>query len=566
MKRIWAFFITTVMMMAMVALPVRAVEPNLVTNGDFEAGITGFTSDYDVLDPINTGDFSLYPEKLFTVSTDPRLYHNLWASFGDHTSSSGKMMIINGLPAESPDTVWQQDVTIPARDQVNDPIPVLVPAESTFKLWAGQSNNVGDVYVKDDGENICVKFVLYPEKVAEGWIITETHVAVGDDLEDIPQKNGNPIPGQFPEGESNIRVTETGWYCIPKTGMTFPYAVAAHAVVKKIQAAYHVDAPCLVSGVGSDNVKLLAEDAVNPGYPVGYTAPYQTTYTDGVPSVLAFVHSAWLPFGIEGANWISSDYFAENPDYNTWRLFRRSFDIPLKATNITGTLMMNSDNAETAYVNGAFVGDGSPAIVYGASIKDVSPPSGIEHGWNTVEGPFDLTLTSGTNKLWIMTRNYAWSGGSQANPTALTYKLCYSYDMPEVILKSDTAWGGEVDFPGKNWANYIIYSPETRLEERERLVDTPTNYTFSFWAANSHPDNPAVLAAYLNDTEIGEALHLDTIDDLGDPMTGTWKQFSVILVDPNPGSYTIKIVDTYTEAWGDDFCIDDISLIKAVAP
>jgi hypothetical protein len=453
------------------------------------------------------------------------------------------MMIVNGTTTEPPAVVWGQDVT---GLTLNEPVP------PSFPLYAGQKILVGDVLVKSDSTNICVKFVLSPEKIAEGWVITETHVAIADGATGIPQTNGNPIPGKFSSKETlNPGMTETGWYCLPiGEGWGSPYAVAAHAVVKKIKAGDTVTG-YLVSGAGSDNVLLLAEDTEKPGYPAGYKADYQTAYPAGIPSVLAWAHSAWAPYGIPGADWISSAYNSETPDFNTWRLFTRTFALPAAATNISGTLTMNADNAEIAYLNGVFVGDGSPAIVYGPSTKDLTPELGDgRHGYDSIEGPIGISsqLVAGTNKLWIMARNYAWSGGPEANPTALTYKLCYQYDKPPVVLQTETAWGGTSDFPGKNWARYIDYTPATPV--------SPT-YTFTFYAKSSYEDpEPGILEVKINgDLLIPSILELGTAADGWSQYTATWSAGTATQAN-------IEIRDTRIAYTGNDFCIDDISFVK----
>jgi len=66
-----------------------------------------------------------------------------------------------------------------------------VPFESI--LWAGQDINVGTVNVWNDGVELHVTY-----NTTGGWVLTETHLAVATTLDDIPQKNGNPIPGKFP--------------------------------------------------------------------------------------------------------------------------------------------------------------------------------------------------------------------------------------------------------------------------------------------------------------------------------------------------------------------------------
>src|SRR5262250_730280 len=60
-------------------------------------------------------------------------------------------------------------------------------------LIAGQNQRAGDIKIWDDGKSL---YVLY--ETTDPWCLTETHLAVASSLAGIPQKNGNPIPGQFP--------------------------------------------------------------------------------------------------------------------------------------------------------------------------------------------------------------------------------------------------------------------------------------------------------------------------------------------------------------------------------
>jgi len=85
--------------------------PNLVLNGDFEAGDTDFTTDYTYVPPPYNPLTSLWPEGVYTVDTDPQHGHaNFW-SFGDHTTGSGNMLIVNGHPALDK-RVWEQTIPI----------------------------------------------------------------------------------------------------------------------------------------------------------------------------------------------------------------------------------------------------------------------------------------------------------------------------------------------------------------------------------------------------------------------------------------------------------------------
>jgi len=88
-------------------LTVKSILPvNLVFNGDFSLGDTGFTSSY----PYVTGAGSLVPAGVFTITTDPHLEHSGAASFGDHTTGTGNMMALNG--ASTPISVWCQTIAV----------------------------------------------------------------------------------------------------------------------------------------------------------------------------------------------------------------------------------------------------------------------------------------------------------------------------------------------------------------------------------------------------------------------------------------------------------------------
>ena len=114
-KIVTTVLFTAAILLAAVSAHAQEVCENLITNGDFESGNTGFLSDYAyVAPPLNDG--SLYPEAVYSVDTDPQNGHSLWTSFGDHTTGTGLMMICNGQDPEGGGPqeaiVWSQDVTV----------------------------------------------------------------------------------------------------------------------------------------------------------------------------------------------------------------------------------------------------------------------------------------------------------------------------------------------------------------------------------------------------------------------------------------------------------------------
>ncbi len=79
---------------------------NLIRNGDFEAGNTGFTHEYRYGNP--GGPFG--PGWL-SVGTDPSGYNSAWSRCGDHTSGSGNQLIVDGHTTQNA-RVWCQTVAV----------------------------------------------------------------------------------------------------------------------------------------------------------------------------------------------------------------------------------------------------------------------------------------------------------------------------------------------------------------------------------------------------------------------------------------------------------------------
>ncbi len=89
---------------------------NLVLNGDFELGNTGFLSDYGLG---VGGAFGLLTNpSTYAISTSPSNVHNNFFSCVDHTSGAGNLMIING--SNTPNTnVWCQDINVSPNTDYN---------------------------------------------------------------------------------------------------------------------------------------------------------------------------------------------------------------------------------------------------------------------------------------------------------------------------------------------------------------------------------------------------------------------------------------------------------------
>lgn len=79
---------------------------NLISNGNFEAGNSGFTHEYSYGFPGGT-----FGPGWLSVGTNPLGYNGSWAPCGDHTSGSGNQLIVDGHTSANA-KVWCQTVSV----------------------------------------------------------------------------------------------------------------------------------------------------------------------------------------------------------------------------------------------------------------------------------------------------------------------------------------------------------------------------------------------------------------------------------------------------------------------
>jgi hypothetical protein len=96
---------------------------NLVVNGDFESGNMGFISGY-AYDPSGG-----YPDTNYAVASNPNAWNSNWSAYGDHTSGSGLMMIVNGSTLA--DTlIWSETFSVSPNTLYN------------FSIWVSSCNTI----------------------------------------------------------------------------------------------------------------------------------------------------------------------------------------------------------------------------------------------------------------------------------------------------------------------------------------------------------------------------------------------------------------------------------------
>jgi hypothetical protein len=123
----------------------------MISNGSFEIGNTGFHTDY-----VYTTD--LTASGTVVVGRDPREHHPLAASYGDHTSGSGRMLIANGS-VDGNASVWEQTV------------PVETDTEYAFFYWlsAWTDAEIKQAQIRCLINEIRVGAAGFPPAIAGEW-------------------------------------------------------------------------------------------------------------------------------------------------------------------------------------------------------------------------------------------------------------------------------------------------------------------------------------------------------------------------------------------------------------
>ncbi len=426
-------------------------------------------------------------------------------------------------------------------------------ASETVDLIAGQHIDVGDVVVQRVGDDLCVEYQLSAEALAEGWSLTETHLAVAGDPADIPQKNGNPIPGQFPYGDDALGVydgegnliggADSYQECISLVALGLEaddeVFIAAHAVVMDM-SCYET---AIVYGITRDTATVYGVDVL--------TGTSWMEFDTGNPPAEGSATPNGLAYDAENGRFYYCDYYAPNTLY-FWDT----------SQHVAGTLLGNVADAgfydgKYYYITGPPPSDDLYEVTFNADGTintqtklddiagglhgwtfngDIAVKDGVVYGWGLCSPgnkyeffTYDLTtgdFTSDTPSYQSSLQLAFGSDGtlyghrsggagafyvidttngdvSMVTPTpdpARLYTDCASGEICVPI--TETAWGAGLEFPGKNWATYFTYSQASgdfnpTWDVEGSGVWLATDYE---WTANTFdPDPPGAPTQDLDD-------------------------------------------------------------------
>ncbi len=342
-------------------------------------------------------------------------------------------------------------------------------------LWAGQHTDVGDVSVHNDAD-----FVYVTITTIDGWSICCLHVDAAVNLEDIPQSNGNPVPGlftyspQLDECVNDITVAiDNVWE--PGTEII----IAVHACMKgECGCVVMLDEMCAslpeqtvftVCWEGNDGIGLMTDSFMDvsvdyrmvPGYYLCDDMEQTCCEEDDRDCQTSCVCPR--PMGVVMPGWCMEPY----------NIVRKGVYYDANVYCSTGSLpedMLNQDNMDNInyLLNQHWVGTWVPELGMAATVNDVQIAI-----WNMTYMGVDLAP-------WI-----TWMEGM------------YNEDMVAMIF-ADAMQNGDGFMPGCDDVVGILLDP-VRDESQLVLVEMPLCYIMTCSGGEE-----TAWAGYGVDSEIGQ--------------------------------------------------------------
>jgi hypothetical protein len=382
----------------------------------------------------------------------------------------------------------QENINEPTQKSENMRLFALGDDPDVYPLYAGQSILVGEVQVYNDVdlENLFVKFVI----TDTDWCLEETHVAVAISEDGIPQKNGNPSPGQFPYKHEDLGCVTVDPYTIPlpaETDCGDLLVIATHAVVLKqnvecIDFESYTDEFTEISNQEAGINFFMAdatplENKFNASIPIFQLNIGDVISVDptgdypiiGIPQTyppLANIAGFTGPGGLGGDDFVNPAYTAatgvggnnltdtqdrENypNDPIEWHRHNQTkaitFEVENQATEVS-LYMLDPDGLEVFVA--VALNDNNEIVDFYSFTKD---SEGI-----TADGAAVLVELSADENLGLIKTVMAYAARKLIGQFDF---VGYAIDnICITTVEEETAWGDGPGFPGSNWATYFTYT------------------------------------------------------------------------------------------------------------
>ena len=310
--------------------------------------------------------------------------------------------------------------------------------EKITDLMAGQHMDVGDVIVINDGEYIYVTY----EILEPGWVMTETHLHIADELSGIPQtKKGNPKIGKFAYKNTHDMILKYT-YAVPLTwDLGIEVFIAAHAVVE-------YDYMGVISNSLPGDAELRPE--VNSHLSYFVSTIFEGDFLNGT-------YEGWCidaGHGISPYPWNPNNYevivFSSYGDLSTLG----NVDHPEHLDKVNWVLNQDFVDKQSQCC-GAFTKFDVQRVIW--ELVDDYPPQYTGY-WPRVSEILELAYEYGEGYVPECDENMLVVLEPTDNSQVTVVEVAVSALIEECSYGEETAWAAGLGFPGNSWAMYFMYT------------------------------------------------------------------------------------------------------------
>ena len=345
-------------------------------------------------------------------------------------------------------------------------------------LIGGRNIGLGYIIVTNDDFSCCVEFVT-----TDGWVMTETHLAIGMSLEDIPQtRSGNPKVGNFPYHHYLDPADDSDEYCFNLADLGYEPGdelyIAAHAVVQ------HGCWTCIdfEDYAEKEEVSLVETDAGDVNFYMTSTIPLPALNIGDYAELAAIDGSYPVVAEPQTCTANTAEEYMDIVAFTAGRTGGIWDDDVVEDDNGTGaggkTLTDPQDESQIPLLWHAYT-QNQAIVIDLSSIEELNGINfatiDLDHGEH-----WDFLFFNADNILihkMVYTQQILGLGDGKAFPVNYANqavakvavfggmnvgefdRLGFAVDnVCMETIEEETAWGEGEGFPGRNWAMYFTYT------------------------------------------------------------------------------------------------------------
>ncbi|MBS1563497.1 MAG: gliding motility-associated C-terminal domain-containing protein, partial [Bacteroidetes bacterium] len=554
---------------------------NIIVNGDFSAGNTGFTSGYNYVANNTT-------EGEYFVGTNPQAWNANLSNCKDHTTGAGNMLLVNGAPALNV-KIWTQTVTVtpntnyafstwiqalyppnPAQLQfsingldIGNPITASLPTctwTQFYTTWNSGSNTTATISIVNKNTIVQGNDFALDDISFSPILIKRDSVIITVDTPSVKTNNDTTICSG-----SALQLSATGavsYSWTPATGLSS--STIANPVATPAAGTRYI-----VTGINQHgcSAKDTMDITVNPkpqadfGMQLNACNPLQVTLTN-IGTVTGV--SGWWDFG---------DGNTQTGVLSTTHIYAVAGAYTVRFALSTATCTDTVTKAITVGAQLANIITTNDTTICPGSTKKMLGVSALSYCWTPstyLDNPSIATPTTSTPvkmtyylNAQVQGSNLIVNGDFSAGNTGFTSGYNYvannTTEGEYYVGTNPQAWNAGLSSckdhtTGSGNMLLVNGAPTFNVKVWTQTVTvTPnTNYAFSTWIQALFPPNPAQLQFSINGLDIGNPITASL-------PTCTWTQFYTTWNSGSNTTATISIVNKNTIILGNDFALDDIS-------